>query len=901
MRTSDHIKTEIENRFGFFPPFFNPAIDAPDVLENLWQQTLSAYVNNPLPALFKERLFAYLSRYCSVPYCIICHSCALRPLGMTAKDVLELLQESTTAGQTENIEDYLSVLTSETDTLATWPESGSLLENGLFFYSVQLFLTPVSTGRYRREILRLLGPGMYAHLIAFISYVKTCHQWVEAHPELSYEADKRYQDYFNPLIEDEPALEEFFRNYRELVRSEGKRREEQLSAEVNKVKQAEKALELSEKKWHFMLNSSMDGIVALDANNNIGVVSRGAEKMFGYRAEELIGQPLRILIPKDRMEETRNILKEVREKGFVNNHITQRKRKDGSVVDVDLTVTFLGEFGFMGIFRDITARLKAEEDLRKAHDELEVNVANRTSELVKANEALRESGALYRCLVETIPYGVQENDLSGMITYSSPGHARILGYEEDELIGKAIWDFHGTEEKREELRQYLKKLVKEQPSPTHYFSTNMTKDGRLIDFQIDWNYKRDKSGNLTGFISVITDITERKQAETAKEKLQAQLHHSQKMEAIGRLAGGISHDFNNILSAIRNFSSLGMKRFKESTPPAHDIFAHIRIASYRATNLIRQLLTFSNKEQTRLGSLDMNKLINDLLQMLTRIIGEDVSIKEDLDAELWRIMGDSGKMEQVIMNLSVNARDAMPQDGTITIKTENVTIDKECCTEIPHVRPGRFIRLTVKDTGKGISKERLAHIFEPFFTTKKNSSGLGLSVVYGIIEDHKGWINVLSEEGQGATFEVYLPAVDVESEKGNEDTVKVKDLRSSGERILLVEDDAHVRESTIMFLNDEGYVVLDAETAKEALDIFKEEEGRFHVVISDFILPGKNGLQLIEELRSLKPHLKAILFSGYMDRQVDLSKVEEAGISFLRKPFDIECLLRAIKEVMRPV
>ncbi len=370
------------------------------------------------------------------------------------------------------------------------------------------------------------------------------------------------------------------------------------------------------------------------------------------------------------------------------------------------------------------------------------------------------------------------------------------------------------------------------------------------------------------------------------------------MEAIGRLAGGIAHDFGNILTAIRNFSSLGIKGTRESDPYACNIFDHINTASFRAMNLTRQLLTFSRKDFTRIVNIDLNRIINNLFAMLSHIIGEDITIVTDYTPGLWTIQGDSGKLEQIITNLVVNSRDAMPAGGTILIRTENIVIDNGM--EIPYSRPGQFVRLTVEDTGIGISKQNINHIFEPFFTTKKNGcgSGLGLSVVYAIINDHKGWINVASEEGVKTTFEVYLPAVDVSSESCTEKKSILEDRTNKGERILLVEDDSIVRLSTRMALVKEGYEVLEAESSAAAIRIFQEENGRFHLVISDLVLPGQNGLQLIKELLKLNPGLKAILNSGYIDKPIDRSEIEKSGILFLNKPYEIEDVLDAIRELM---
>ena len=524
------------------------------------------------------------------------------------------------------------------------------------------------------------------------------------------------------------------------------------------------------------------------------------------------------------------------------------------------------------------------------------------SETKRAEEALRLSEIKYRTLVETMPYGIQENDTAGIITFSNDSHCKILGFTREEMQGKDISGFLTTEEERENLRHYLKYLVKEQPAPSPFIAKNITKDGRLIDVKVDWNYRKDSGGEVTGFISVITDITELLKAEESSKRLQSQLLHSQKMEAIGRLAGGIAHDFGNILTAIKNFSSIGIKGTRESDPYASNIFEHINTAAYRAMNLTRQLLTFSRKDFTRIVNIRLNNTIENLIEMLNHIIGEDITISTDYSPNLWTIPGDSGKLEQVITNLVVNARDAMPmpRGGTIIIRTENILIDAENSRDIPYSRPGYFVRLTVEDTGIGISKQNINNIFEPFFTTKKNgsSSGLGLSVVYAIITDLKGWINVASEEGVKTTFEIYLPAIHIHPEISTDKESVLNGHINKGERILLVEDDEIVRISTRMALAKEGYDVIEAENSTVAIRKFQEESGRFHLLITDFVLPDQNGLQLINELLKLNPGLKAILNSGYIDKQIERAEIDKSGIFFMSKPFDIEELLIAIRELM---
>lgn len=638
----------------------------------------------------------------------------------------------------------------------------------------------------------------------------------------------------------------------------------------------------AEEGLHFcneLIKLSNDAIFVIDPETGeVLYVNDMACDRLGYKKEELLSMRVTDIetnIPD--LFSWKNHVDEVMKKGSLIVE-GEHRRKDKTTFPVEVSIryiTYLNKDYLVAMIRDITEGKNAEE-------------------------ALKLSEKKYRTLVEAMPYGIQENDTAGILTFSNASHCKILGFTREEMQGKDICDFLTTEDERENLRALLRHLVKEQPAPTPFIAKNITKDGRLIDVQVDWNYKKDSKGEVTGFISVITDITELLKAEESSNKLQAQLLHSQKMEAIGRLAGGIAHDFGNILTAIKNFSSIGIKGTRIDDPYAAGIFEHINTAAFRAMNLTRQLLTFSRKDFTRIVNIDLNKIIKNLFEMLTHIIGEDITIVTEYSPELWTILGDSGKLEQVITNLVVNARDAMPGGGAIIIRTENIYIDEDNIMEIPDSRQGQFVRLTVEDTGIGISKQNINQIFEPFFTTKKNGSGsgLGLSVVYAIITDHGGWINVTSEEGVKTIFDVYFPALNIQAETYAEKKLTLKDQANKGERILLVEDDDIVRISTRMALVKEGYDVIDAKNSSVALRKFQDENGRFHMVISDLVLPDQNGLQLIKELLILNPSLKAILNSGYIDKQIDHSDIEKSGIFFLSKPYDVEDLLIAIRELM---
>ncbi len=389
-----------------------------------------------------------------------------------------------------------------------------------------------------------------------------------------------------------------------------------------------------------------------------------------------------------------------------------------------------------------------------------------------------------------------------------------------------------------------------------------------------------------------------------RKGLEDQLHRAQRLETIGRLAGGVAHDFNNLLTAIRGYTDLAMDQIEEDHPAWFSLKEAQR-ASSRAAELVRQLLLFSRKEPMEFVSVNLNQLIQDLLKMIKRLIGEDISVKMELAPDLLPIDADPGNLEQVIMNIIVNARDAMPSGGIITIKTENRDVTKDVSNHIPYARPGKYVAMSITDTGIGMDAETVKHIFDPFFTTKGigKGTGLGLAVVYGIVSRHKGWITVDSAPGKGSTFTVLLPVskggASLETEK--EDSLFPTNSKGRMERILVIEDDEPVRNLIASVLRKSGYVVFEAVTGRQALDIFEKENGELDLVFSDFILPDMSGLDLFKELKLKKPDIKVVLGSGYTDDRIDLKSLREKGIPFIQKPYKIKELVKQVRELLDSV
>jgi signal transduction histidine kinase/CheY-like chemotaxis protein len=408
-----------------------------------------------------------------------------------------------------------------------------------------------------------------------------------------------------------------------------------------------------------------------------------------------------------------------------------------------------------------------------------------------------------------------------------------------------------------------------------------------------------KVGSVVSFTGSIRDITERKSAEKEKALIERQLNQSQKLEAVGRLGGGVAHDFNNILTSIRGNAELALDDM-EADDPVSVRFKEIIESVEHASKLTRQLLLFSRNQPFEPLPLNINNTIASIMKMLERLISTEIEITTTLAEEVWTIEADAVNIEQVVMNLAVNARDAMGEGGRLDIKTENVTIDPAEAAKTPNAKPGRAVCLTIKDSGAGMAPDTVSHIFEPFFTTKGagKGSGLGLAVVYGIVKQHGGWITVKSSPGTGSAFSIFIPASSGKApikEAAAEDAPRpAEGPRGASERILMVEDEQAVREITGKILEESGYIVFSAEDADEALEIFERESGLFDIILSDVVLTGVNGIELAKQLIKKKPELRVILTSGYIGDQSSWETISELGFKFLQKPYSLNLLLETI-------
>jgi two-component system cell cycle sensor histidine kinase/response regulator CckA len=397
------------------------------------------------------------------------------------------------------------------------------------------------------------------------------------------------------------------------------------------------------------------------------------------------------------------------------------------------------------------------------------------------------------------------------------------------------------------------------------------------------------------------DITERKRAEEEREKLQAQLLQAQKMESVGRLAGGVAHDFNNKLGIIIGNIEMAMLKVNAEDPNYLELNETLK-AAHKSADLVRQLLAFARKQTVSPKVLDLNDTLEGMLKMLRRLIGEDIDLAWMPGMDLWNVKIDPSQIDQILANLAVNARDAITGVGRMTIETENVSFDSAYCADHPSFMPGEFVLLAVSDSGAGMIKDVLEHIFEPFFTTKElgKGTGLGLATIYGIVRQNNGFINVYSEPGKGTTFKIYIPRFQnsaVEKEVGDTPAR----LEGGAETVLIVEDEAAILRIGKVMLESLGYTVLTAQSPKEGIRLAKEHSGTIDLLFTDVVMPGMNGKEMAHRLKLVRPELKCLFMSGYTANAIAHHGVLDEGVNFIHKPFAMKDLAAKVRQVLDEV
>ncbi|PYX68162.1 MAG: hypothetical protein DMG78_25940 [Acidobacteria bacterium] len=507
-----------------------------------------------------------------------------------------------------------------------------------------------------------------------------------------------------------------------------------------------------------------------------------------------------------------------------------------------------------------------------------------------AQENLRRSEANFRSLVTNAPYGICSCDSTGKILDANPAFLELLGLSSpSDVIGQHIFSLYADSEQWFDLADYLRSsdpfqgLTAEWKRKTG--TTVVRVSGRAVS-----------NGRKDGvvFEMFAEDVTERR-------VLEQQLRQSQKMEAVGRLAGGIAHDFNNLLMVISGYSEFLLERLG-GEPHLRGPAQEIASASERASSLTRQLLAFSRKQMLAPRIVNLNDIATENLKMLTRMIGEDIDLVMTPGKSLWSVRADAGQIEQVIMNLAVNARDAMPSGGKLTIETSNIALDEEYARVHAPLHAGDYVMVSISDTGAGMDSETQSHIFEPFFTTKgPKGTGLGLSTVYGIVKQSGGYIWVYSELGRGTTFKIYLPRVPSIEEPAVHTIAApalFQKVEPGTETILLVEDEANLRYLARQYLEKQGYRVIEAADGAVAMQIAVAHEGIIHLLLTDVIMPGMNGRELAQRICEIRPNVKVLYMSGYTENVIGHDGTLDAGVRLLQKPFNLRDLKSKVREVL---
>lgn len=630
-----------------------------------------------------------------------------------------------------------------------------------------------------------------------------------------------------------------------------------------------------------------DAMVAVNQTGEIVQINSQTERLFGYTQDELLGQRIEVLVPVGQRElhhqhrERFHHKPEMRRMGAQLD--LRGRRKDGSEFPVEISLSPVPTDAGMVVLsaiRDITYRKRMEEQLRKAHEELAAS----------KDRQLQESQSRLALIVDSSQDAIIGKNLDGTITHWNKGAEHIYGYTAEEVVGKPI-SLLSPKDRPDEVPGILEKI--RGGDAVEYFETvRVRKDGQRLNVSVSVSPIRNANGEVIGASAIARDVTSQKRSEEL-------LRQAQKMEAVGRLAGGVAHDFNNVLGIVTACCELLRTRIEPNG--SLQFIDNISEAAKRGASLTRQLLIFSRRQvglQPRL--LDLNDSLKEVVKLLRPLMGDDVQIivRHGTDAAV--IESDPSQLDQIVLNIAVNARDAMPRGGKLILETSLQEFDAALAERHPPMKPGKYVLLAISDTGIGMDATTLSQIFEPFFTTKETGkgTGLGLATVYGIVKQSGGHIWVYSEVGRGTTFKIYLPAAD---HKLMTAPVVAEALppKAHGKTVLLVEDDPLMRTLTRQMLEEHGYSVVEAEDGKSALGKLSSPAAPIDVVLTDVVMRGMSGPELALELMRRHPAIRVVYMSGYTGELIEQNGDSMHGMALLDKPFTRATLLKTLYEALR--
>jgi PAS domain S-box-containing protein len=637
-----------------------------------------------------------------------------------------------------------------------------------------------------------------------------------------------------------------------------------------------------------LLHTALDAVVVIGADGRIAEWNERSAEMFGRSREEAVGRNMAELIIPERYREAharglRRFL-ETGEERYLGRRIELRglHRSRGEFpVELRISPVKFGQgTAFVGCLRDVSARQALQQELLESERE-------------------------FRLLVNAITdYAIYMLDPEGRVATWNNGAKRIKGYRADEIIGQPFSRFYSKEDQRAGLPQ---RMLREAAEEGKVFAEgwHVRKDGSRFAASVVIEAIRDDAGRLIGFANITRDVTAQRESQEMLERAREQLLQAGKMEAIGQLTGGVAHDFNNLLTIIiGNLTIAGREVAALESGPATRLRRAIGSAergAERATALTQRLLAFSRRQLLDPRSLDLNKLLAAEADFLRRTLGEVIEVEAVGSGGLWRVEVDPNEFESALLNLAINARDAMPNGGKLTIEASNTFLDQNYCRANPEVMPGQYVMIAVTDNGSGMTKDVLDRAFEPFFSTKTVDAGTGLSLsqVYGFIKQSGGHLKIYSEQGEGTTVKIYLPRYTGEAHPDDQEDSDTAEVEGHvGETILIVEDDPDVRTYLVEALRDLNYRTLNAPDAAVALRIIERQDTRIDLLLSDVVLPGMNGRELMAEARCHRPKLKVLFMTGYSRNAIVHQGRLDPGIEMIQKPMSQRELARRIRDML---